>query len=70
MDPVGTSVLLKPGVISGGPITHHCPLSRSVGYYLEPMLLIAPFAKKPFVLTLRGVTTNDEDLSVSKLHAA
>jgi RNA 3'-terminal phosphate cyclase-like protein len=70
MDLVGTSVLLKPGIISGGPVSHECPLSRSVGYYLEPILLIAPFAKKPLLLTLRGVTTNDEDLSVSKLCAA
>lgn len=61
----GTSVLLKPGIISGGPVSHDCPLSRSVGYYMEPMLAIAPFAKKALLLTLRGVTTNDEDLSVS-----
>jgi RNA 3'-terminal phosphate cyclase-like protein len=60
----GTSVLLKPGIISGGPVTHECPLSRSIGYYLEPILLLAPFAKQPLSLTLRGITTNDEDLSV------
>lgn len=68
MDRAGTSILLKPGIISGGPVSHDCPLSRSVGYYLEPMLLVAPFAKMPLSLTLRGITTNDEDLSVSKLH--
>ncbi|KAF8308556.1 18S rRNA biogenesis protein [Clavulina sp. PMI_390] len=60
----GTSVLLKPGVITGGPVTHDCPLSRSVGYFLEPMMLLAPFSKRPILLTLRGVTSNDEDLSV------
>ena len=61
----GTSVLLKPGIISGGPVTHDCPLSRSVGYYLEPLLLLAPFAKKALFLTLRGITSNEDDLSVS-----
>ncbi|KAL5489816.1 hypothetical protein ACEPAI_4648 [Sanghuangporus weigelae] len=60
----GTSVLVKPGVIVGGGITHDCPLSRSVGYFLEPLIMIAPFAKKPLNLTLRGITTDDRDLSV------
>ncbi|KAL5532656.1 hypothetical protein ACEPAF_4430 [Sanghuangporus sanghuang] len=60
----GTSVLVKPGVVVGGSITHDCPLSRSVGYFLEPLIMIAPFAKKPLNLTLRGITTDDRDLSV------
>ncbi|KDQ33482.1 hypothetical protein PLEOSDRAFT_1099449 [Pleurotus ostreatus PC15] len=60
----GTALLLKPGIISGGTLTHECPLSRSVGYFLEPLIMLAPFAKKPFQLTLRGITTDDHDLSV------
>ncbi|THH10790.1 hypothetical protein EW145_g1077 [Phellinidium pouzarii] len=60
----GTSILLKPGVISGGSITHDCPLSRAIGYFLEPLIMLAPFAKKPLDLTLRGITTDDRDLSV------
>ncbi|KAF7973404.1 hypothetical protein HWV62_15197 [Athelia sp. TMB] len=60
----GTAILVKPGIISGGPVTHDCPLSRSIGYFLEPIIMIAPFAKKSFQLTLRGITTNDSDLSV------
>lgn len=60
----GTSVLVKPGIISGGPITHECPLSRSMGYFLEPLVMLAPFAKKPLQLTLHGITTDDQDLSV------
>ncbi|KDQ61031.1 hypothetical protein JAAARDRAFT_125343 [Jaapia argillacea MUCL 33604] len=59
----GTAILLKPGIIAGGPVTHECPLSRSIGYFLEPIIMIAPFAKKPLQLTLRGVTTDDYDLS-------
>ena len=61
---IGTAILLKPGIIAGGHIVHDCPLSRSVGYYLEPIIMLAPFAKKPLQLTLRGITTDDNDLSV------
>jgi RNA 3'-terminal phosphate cyclase len=61
----GTAILLKPGIIAGGPVTHECPLSRSIGYFLEPVVMIAPFSKKPLDLTLKGITTDDNDLSVS-----
>ncbi|TFK80744.1 18S rRNA biogenesis protein, partial [Polyporus arcularius HHB13444] len=60
----GTAILLKPGIIAGGSVVHDCPLSRSVGYFLEPIVMLAPFAKKPLQLTLRGITTDDNDLSV------
>ncbi|KAL1944661.1 hypothetical protein VTO73DRAFT_3091 [Trametes versicolor] len=60
----GTAILLKPGIIAGGSIIHECPLSRSMGYFLEPIIMLAPFAKKPLQLTLRGITTDDHDLSV------
>lgn len=60
----GTAILLKPGIISGGSVMHECPLSRSIGYFLEPVIMIAPFAKKPLHLTLRGITTDENDLSV------
>ncbi|TBU35748.1 18S rRNA biogenesis protein [Dichomitus squalens] len=60
----GTAVLLKPGVIAGGNVVHDCPLTRSVGYFLEPIVMLAPFAKKPLQLTLRGITTDENDLSV------
>ncbi|KAI9508282.1 18S rRNA biogenesis protein [Russula earlei] len=60
----GTAILLKPGIISGGPVAYECPSSRSVGYFLEPIIMLAPFSKKPLALTLRGITTDDKDLSV------
>ncbi|TFK42399.1 RNA 3'-terminal phosphate cyclase/enolpyruvate transferase [Crucibulum laeve] len=63
----GTAILLKPGIISGGPITHDCPLSRSIGYFLEPIIMLSPFAKKPVHLTLKGITTDEHDLSVDLL---
>jgi len=62
--PTGTRVSYKPGVITGGEHTHDCGLQRSIGYYLEPLVLLAPFAKKPCIITLRGVTNDDKDLSV------
>lgn len=61
---LGTAILLKPGIISGGVLTHECPTSRSVGYFLEPVIQLAPFAKQPVQLTLKGVTTDENDLSV------
>ena len=60
----GTAILLTPGIIAGGSVTHDCPLSRSIGYFLEPAVMLAPFSKKPLHLTLRGITSNDQDLSV------
>lgn len=64
---LGTAILLKPGIIAGGSVTHECPLTRSIGYYLEPIIMLAPFAKKPLSLTLKGITTDDQDLSVSSV---
>lgn len=62
---IGTAILLKPGIIAGGTVVHDCPLSRSIGYFLEPVVMLAPFSKKPLHLTLRGITSDDRDLSVS-----
>jgi RNA 3'-terminal phosphate cyclase-like protein len=69
----GTAVKYKPGVIVGGPIgglTHECPPSRGIGYFLEGMLWLAPFSKAPFDLTLKGVTNNNVDASVDLLRVA
>lgn len=63
----GTSVLLKPGVIAGGKVVHDCSLTRGIGYWLEWMVVLAPFAKKEFNLTLRGVTNIDGDLGVDTI---
>lgn len=63
----GTSVLLKPGVIAGGKIIHDCSLTRGIGYWLEWMVVLAPFAKKELNLTLRGVTNMDGDLGVDTI---
>jgi RNA 3'-terminal phosphate cyclase-like protein len=62
---LGTSILYKPGAIMGGRIEHDCGTERSISYFLEPLLVLAPFSKKPFALTLEGITTDHIDPSVS-----
>lgn len=66
----GTSLLFHPGTISGGTFTHVCPVERSVGWFLEPILAIAPFGKKGLSLTLKGITTDGRDASVDTLRTS
>lgn len=63
----GTRIGYRPGIITGGNIVHECFLSRGIGYYLEPILALAPFAKEPLSLTLKGVTNCNIDLSVDTI---
>ncbi|CAG9464354.1 unnamed protein product [Pedinophyceae sp. YPF-701] len=61
----GTSMRYKPGHITGGGgLEHDCSLSRGIGYYLEPLLLLGLFGKKPLSITLRGITNHVLDPSV------
>ena len=73
----GTQLRFKPGVLLGGDIIHDCPvpespmdseistINASVGWFLEGILPLAPFGKKPLNLTLEGITDGmcDTDLS-------
>lgn len=43
---------------------HDCSTQRSIGYYLEALLLLAPFMKSPLKATLRGVTNDPVDPTV------
>jgi len=63
----GTQVSYKPGLIHGGKVVHECPTSRAIGYFLEAIIALAPFSKKPFNLTLRGITNEELDPSVDVL---
>ncbi|TPX36730.1 hypothetical protein SmJEL517_g01166 [Synchytrium microbalum] len=63
----GTTVVYRPGVITGGKFTHDCPNSRGIGYFLEPLIALAPFAKTPLAVTLNGVTNDNLDVSVDTL---
>jgi RNA 3'-terminal phosphate cyclase-like protein len=62
----GTEVYVKPGLLSGGSVTHQCPDSRGVGWFLEPILVLGLFGKTDLKLTLRGITSNHRDVSVSR----
>ncbi|PKI85843.1 hypothetical protein MVES1_000656 [Malassezia vespertilionis] len=63
----GTAVYYKPGIIFGGPVTHDCGTSRGIGYFLEWLVLLAPFAKQELALTLRGITTGTGDMGVDTI---
>ena len=65
----GTSLFYRPGLLVGGTLEHDCSRQRSIGYFLEPLIMFAPFAKKPINITLRGLTNGPLDPSVSiRLH--
>jgi hypothetical protein len=64
----GTRMRLVPGLLVGGShLEHECHASRSIGYYLEALASLAPFAKHATEITLRGVTNDDRDPSVCAL---
>ena len=51
----GTTVHLRPGTITGGRFEQNCGVERSITYFLEPLLLLAPFGKLDMAATLHGV---------------
>jgi hypothetical protein len=61
IDHAGTTVSFRPGVLVGGKITHDCPVTKTIGYFLEALVWLAPFCKKPIAITLTGVTNNQTD---------
>ena len=63
----GTSVLFVPGLLVGGDIDHDCSCERSIGFYLEGILPLAPFCKNALKLILRGVTNDKNDVSVDTI---
>ncbi|XP_061182618.1 RNA 3'-terminal phosphate cyclase-like protein [Saccostrea echinata] len=63
----GTSILYQPGLLVGGKIEHDCNIQRSIGYYLEGLICLAPFTKKPIEAVLKGVTNDQIDPSVDMI---
>jgi len=62
IDETGTTLRYRPGQIIGGEgLVHNCPPSRGITYFLEGLLLLAPFAKQPVSCRLRGVTNSSTD---------
>mmetsp|Transcript_10871 Transcript_10871/g.37881 ORF Transcript_10871/g.37881 Transcript_10871/m.37881 type:complete len:396 (-) Transcript_10871:56-1243(-) len=65
----GTSLHFRPGFIAGGKVTFDCGRERGIGYYVEGVLPLAAFGKKPVKLTLTGITNHDADPSVDVLNS-
>ena len=55
-------------MLSGGVLEHECSKQRAIGYFLEPLMMLAPFTKLPLKITLRGVTSGPYDPSVNSMH--
>jgi len=67
----GTSLKFTPGILLGGEdIEHECPPTRCVGYFLEALMILAPFSKTNMSIRLTGCVTNmDTDISVDIFRA-
>ena len=64
----GTTLKYKPGIVTGGRrISHDCGTARAIGYFLEVVIPICLFAKKPVDLTLTGITNDETDVSVDTI---
>ncbi|KAF7418547.1 hypothetical protein HZH68_001200 [Vespula germanica] len=69
LNETGTSLYYNPGLLNGGELEHDCSLQRAIGYYLEAVIILGPFCKKPIDIKLRGVTSNTLDPSVDRIKA-
>ncbi|VDK18093.1 unnamed protein product [Anisakis simplex] len=60
----GTQIHFVPGMIQGGSVSMDCGTERCLSYFLEPLLMLAPFCKRPLSARLTGVTNAPDELSV------
>ncbi|OTF74233.1 hypothetical protein BLA29_004000 [Euroglyphus maynei] len=67
IDKNGTRITYKPGILYGGSVEHWCCLERSIGYYLEVLIPLAPYCKTPIEARLHGITNDSIDPSVDAL---
>ncbi|KAI6220393.1 putative RNA 3'-terminal phosphate cyclase-like protein [Aphelenchoides fujianensis] len=65
----GTQVRFEPGMLNGGAVEFDCGNSRCLSYFLEPLVLLAPFCGRPLDVKLRGVTNHHRELSVDAIRA-
>ncbi|CAN0916793.1 Probable RNA 3'-terminal phosphate cyclase-like protein [Linum grandiflorum] len=62
---IATKFKYKPGVVMGGKrVIHDCGDCRSIGYFLEPVIVLGLFGKKPLEIRLKGITNDSKDPSV------
>ena len=66
----GTALYYQPGLLLGGELDHDCNVARGIGYFLEPLLQLAPFTKNHLKIRLKGVTNNQVDPSVDCIKSA
>lgn len=67
----GTMLKYKPGVITGSSsLSHDCGSARGIGYFLEPLIIISMFGRKPLQAVLRGITNGLDDPSVDVWRSA
>ncbi|CAM6123225.1 unnamed protein product [Calypogeia fissa] len=61
----GTKLKYKPGILVGGrSLAHDCGATRSLGYFLEPLIVLGLFGKAPLSISLKGITNDIRDPSV------
>ncbi|GAB2233860.1 hypothetical protein Droror1_Dr00003091 [Drosera rotundifolia] len=61
----GTKLKYKPGILIGGKgLVHDCGVSRAIGWFLEPLLVLGLFGKKGLTIRLKGITNGGDDPSV------
>ncbi|KAI3841303.1 hypothetical protein MKW98_007784 [Papaver atlanticum] len=63
LNETGTKLKYTPGVIICGKRydAFDCGLSRSIGYFLEPLIVLGLFGKKSFEIKLNGITNDSKD---------
>lgn len=52
----GTNLRYDPGMLIGGNLVHECNIERGIGYYLEAVMILAPFCKNPVNIKFKGIT--------------
>ncbi|KAG8384737.1 hypothetical protein BUALT_Bualt04G0149300 [Buddleja alternifolia] len=76
----GTKLKYKPGIVMGGRhLVHDCGTSRAIGYFLEPLIVLGLFGKKPLNIRLKdieyrlplvGITNDSKDPSVDTFRSS
>jgi RNA 3'-terminal phosphate cyclase len=66
---LGTQINFQPGLIHGGDFEVDCGLNRCLSYFMEPLIMLAPFCKHPINLRLRGITNSPNELSVDAINS-
>ncbi|XP_046753307.1 RNA 3'-terminal phosphate cyclase-like protein [Diprion similis] len=70
LNETGTIISYIPGLLVGGDLEHECSLERGISYYLEAVMMLAPFCKKMVKLKIKGITNNTLDPSIDRLKAS